>query len=552
MSDALRYIALGGLGEVGMNCAVYDFGDSAFLLDCGVNFPDVDHFGVDVIVPDFSWVVDHVERIYGVVITHGHQDHIGALPHLLSLVDIPVYAPRYAMGLIEEALAEHDLLDDTELHEIRAGQTLVLGDFTLEFIHVNHSIPDALAVGIRCEVGQFVHSGDFKIDLQPFGEAPADLARFAALGDAGVRALFSDSTNIERPGTSGSERTVREGLERVIRKADGCVMITLFSSNVFRVQAAVDIAAELGRKIVLLGRSLQRNVQVARDRGCLQIPVSGLFVDPEDVGRSVARENVLVLCTGSQGQPRAALGRMAVGDFRVFSAEPGDTVVFSSRDIPGNERLIANMKDQLARRGVYVVDDAPDVHCSGHAYRDEQALLLSLVKPREFVPVHGDHRFLTRHAALARSLGAERTHVLDNGDVLAFGATDTWREPAIDVGRIAVDDGPLGTLTADMLRDRRALARRGVCIVWMAIDAARGEIVDGPTLINRGAIDEDSEGSGLIEEAVEAIVDAFEGLSRAARSNEAEVRDTARIAVRRFLRRELQRKPIVETIVYMV
>lgn len=546
---ALRFFALGGLGEIGMNCAVIEYGDSAIVLDCGVHFPDSDNFGIEVIIPDMQWIIDNAEKIVGVVVTHGHQDHIGGLGWLLAEIDVPVYAPRFALGLIKEALEEHDLLEMTELFEISDRRRLKLGPFELEFIRVNHSIPDTFAVALRTPAGLFVHSADFKIDLDPPFEPPFDLHRFAELGREGVRAFFADSTNVERPGVAGSESTVVQAFDRIIRDARARLFITMFSTNIFRVQAAIDAAERYGRRIMLLGRSLQKAVQVARDAGCLRLNSADIFVPMERYGDVPASE-LIVLCTGSQAQPRSALMRISVGDYKPVFIDAGDQVIFSARSIPGNERAIARMKDDLVRRGAHIVDD-PDVHVSGHACRDEQRLLLRLVQPKEFVPVHGDLRYLQAHAEVAEKLGVKRTHVLQNGEVLEFGKHDTRVVDKLELTPRLVDGETFGPLDGEGLRARKRLARAGLIIAWLVVDGRSGQIIEGPTLINRGAIDHEAEDNGAMERLTAAVAEAVNNLEHRSRTDEGYVAEAVRGTIRRTLRDEFGgRKPLVETLVY--
>jgi len=549
---SVRFYTLGGLGEVGMNCAVLDCGEALIVIDCGVNFPDIDAYGIDLIIPDFSALADEAERIEAVVITHGHQDHIGALPYLLALVDVPVYAPSYAMGLIRKSLAEHKLLHDTELIEVSDGETVVLGPFSVEYVRVNHSIPDTFGLAIQTPVGLFVHTADFKVDYHPFNEPPIALARFAELGRQGVRALLSDSTNIERSGFAGSESLVVRRFTEVFGNEPGCIFVTLFSTNMFRVQAALDAAHANGRRVVLLGRSLQSNVGVARELGIVRLPSNDILLDIEEVG-DMPRNQLVVLCTGSQGQPRAALTRLAWGDFPLYTIQRGDTIIFSAREIPGNERLIHAVRDRLVRLGAKLMGPDDNLHVSGHACREEQKLLIALTRPLELIPVHGDHRFLVAHAALGKEMGVKRAHVLDNGDVLEFTTKVTERRSRLPTRRIAIDNmESIGALDGDSLRDRKQLARRGVCIIWLAFDTQTGTLLDGPFIVNRGAIDETHVEDGLLDGATEAARKAFQDLKPSARTNREQVSDAVRVAVTRFFRRELGRRPVVESFAYPV
>lgn len=528
-----------------MNCAVLECDGTMVVIDCGVNFPDVDSFGIDMIIPDFGWLEENAERIAGIVITHGHQDHIGGLPYLLSLIDVPVWAPRYALELIRASLTEHELLDDTELHEVHSNKRLRLGPFEFEFLHVNHSIPDCFGLAIHTPVGVFVHTGDFKIDDRPFHDAPFDIARFAELGRQGVRALFSDSTNIERAGTSGSESDVARAIDRVVGEHDRAVFLTLFATNMFRVQAAIEAAERHGRFLMVLGRSLQRNIESARKCGILTITRDRLIVDMDEA-RDIPRKKLVVLCTGSQGQPRAALTRMAEGDFP-FAIEAGDLVVFSARVIPGAEVLISQMKDRLVRRGALLLAEGAGVHCSGHACRDEQARMIALTRPQALVPVHGDYRFLHAHAQLGRDLGVRDTHILDNGDILEFTPETSAVVARRPAKRVVVDSsGPFSPLDGESYRERRRLARRGLCVVWMAVDRKTHEIVDGPYVANRGGLDDESIAHGVLTQAGEAAAQAWRSFDKTNNGDTAIVAEAVRRAVMRFVKSDSGRKPIIE------
>ncbi len=532
-----------------MNCAVLEHGQSLLIIACGVTFPDGDVAGIDQIAPDFAPLVARADDIEAVVITHGHADHIGALGLLLSEVDVPVVAPPYASALIQSYLREYDLDDEVDIDVVRAGDTRQLGPFDVEFVHVNHSIPQTVALAIDTGEGVVVHTADFKLDARPFGEPPADIERLRALGDAGVRMLLSDSTNIQRPGRAGSELDVAARLGEVIAAAVGRVFVTLFSTNVFRVQALVDAAEATGRKLVLLGRSLQRNVQLARDLELLRLP-STLILDAEDAVGLPAAE-ILVACTGSQGQSRAALARIAWDSLAGFQLEPGDAVLFSARAIPGNEQAIARMKDQVIRRGAAVID-AGDVHCSGHARSDEQREMLELIRPRTFVPVHGDHRFLCAHADLARELGITDVHVLDSGDVLEVDGERVSVVDRFEARRVGVDGTPLGHVDGWAVRMRRRMAERGVCVVVMTIDATSGEIEGAAQVSNLGLFDDGWVRPDLMDDAREAAAAAYYDVAPARRFDEERVAEDVRVAVMRVLRRETRRKPLVVPFVFYV
>lgn len=549
---AVRFHTLGGLGEVGMNCAILETASSLLLIDCGVNFPETDHYGVDVHIPDFAFLDANRDRLRGLVLTHGHQDHIGAVPWLLREFDLPIWGSKLALAMVHEALEEHGLHTTASLNEVRAGDVIDIAEFAVEFIHTNHSIPECMALAIDTPVGRMIHTGDFKVDHTPIDEDPIDLPRFAELGDEGVRVLFSDSTNVERPGTTGSERVAREMLIEAVRRASGRVFVALFSSNLFRVQSLIEAAHRSGRRILTLGWSLNRNIRIGRELGLLKLPGEDPFIEVEDAQR-FPPEKLLVLSTGSQGEPRAALNRVARGDFKGLALRADDLVIFSSRMIPGNERAVFGLQDLIARAGASILtpQDMP-IHVSGHACREEQKLLIGLCRPEVLVPVHGDHRFLVRHAALGEEAGVPEQFVLDNGDVL-----ELTKDSAQVVGhhkarRIIVENGIVGVADSEMLRDRARLARLGYCVIWAIVDGETGTLEEGPVLQMRGIVEEGEAGEDLLQETREAATKAFEGLAIEARRNRAEVADALRLAVRRYFRRKLQRKPFVEPIVYIV
>lgn len=525
-----------------MNCAVFEQDGRMVVFDCGVSFPDGDAFGVDHFVPDFGPLVERASDVEAILITHGHQDHIGALPLLLESLDVPVFIPRFAAGLLRHALREAGFArDEVDIREIKAGDVVQIGPFEAEFVHVNHSIPDTLAVALRTDVGTLVHTADFKIDRAPFHEDPIDLERFRALGDEGVHVLFSDSTNILRDGRTTSESDVRRGLEHAIRDCPGRAIVTMFSTNIFRIQALVEIAQLTDRRILLLGRSLQRNTELARELGLVTGPAS-VWVD-ERSARDMPPEQLIIGCTGSQAQPRAALARMAFENLAGFTIEPGDHIIFSARSIPGNEGFIARLQDGIVRRGGVIVQ-TEDVHCSGHAKREEQHEMLALVRPRIFVPVHGDHRFLVAHAELASSLGAEQTHVLENGQTLEIGPKGARVVSTREARRVCVDITPFGYAGGEAIRARRRIAERGLAILIVRVDEQTGDLLEAPFIENVGLFDDELEGA-LVDDAIDSAEDAFYDLSVRDRLHEDTCAEALRLSVMRLLRRETGRKPIV-------
>jgi ribonuclease J len=448
--------------------------------------------------------------------------------------------------MIRSMLSERGLDDGVVIRTFKPGSPFKVGPFVVEPVHVNHSIPHTCALAIRTSAGLLVHTADFKLDATPLGEPPADLARLAALGDEGVLALFSDSTNSERPGFAGSERVAREGLRRAISRADRAVFVGLFSTNLFRIQSLVDIAEELGRSVTVAGRSLEKAIGIARELGILKLGRDDLFV-PLDQARRLPRERLLCLCSGSQGEARASMSKLATGELKWLDVEPGDLVLFSSRVIPGNERAVSAIRNELARRGARFLDDESSIHVSGHACQAEQAWMIRLLRPAIFVPVHGEHRFLRRHAELARSLGVDETHVLDNGDILEITPDRARVVGHLPARQIVVEGTAIGELGGEVLRDRRRLARRGLCTVFLAVDRDSRSIVEGPHVSALGVAEGSHEVFLL---ARQAAVDAFSGLGPNARLLHPEVAETLRRAVMSVFKRELERKPLIEVLVY--
>lgn len=549
----LRYYSLGGLGEVGMNCAVFESDDRMIIVDCGVTFPESLHYGIDLIIPDFTPLVEQADRIEALIITHGHMDHIGAVPYLLRVLNVPVYAPAMAIELLRGMLHEHHLLDDAKLHVVDQDTTLELGPFTIEFPQVNHSIPHAHGLAIRTDAGLFVHTGDFKIDDHAIDEAPFDRARFERYGNQGVRALFSDSTNVEVAGWSRSERDVRDALLQTIQEQTGRVFVGLFSSNVTRLHSLLLAAEATGRSVVLLGRSVQSTLHAAERAGALTIP-SGVHITDIESIREHEDHELLFLCTGTQAEPRAALTRLATENYRGLRFKEGDTVMFSSRTIPGNEQWVYQLYDRLARQNVNVItpDDAP-IHATGHGYQEELAEMIRLVRPQTMVPVHGDHRFQQKHARLSASLGVKRQHVLDNGQVLQFTAYDSRVVATFDAGRLLLDGTIFDAIEGEAFRQRRQIARAGLVWVSLLIDRDTLSPLDAAEILNLGAYAEDREEG---EEALEAVHSTIERtwrkLSHSTKHNEEEAAEALRIAVRKQLTRVLKRRPFVVARVQLV
>lgn len=502
---------LGGLNEVGKNMTLFEYGEDMFLVDCGLAFPDQDMLGVDLVLPDFTYVERNADRIRGIVITHGHEDHIGGLPYLLKVLNVPVYGTKLTIGLIQGKLREHGLLNSASLNVINPGDVITLGGFTVEAIHVNHSIPDALGLAIRCEGGTIVHTGDFKIDTTPIDGGMMDLGRLAEIGQEGVLCLMSDSTNAERPGFTESERKVGESFETLFRKAgNNRIIVATFSSNIHRVQQIMNVAASLGRKVALVGRSLENVVSISAELGYLNIP-EGIVIDINMINRYPA-DKLVIITTGSQGEPMSALTRMAFSDHRKVEIHPNDYVIISATPIPGNEKTVSRVVNELMKLGADVVyEKMYEVHVSGHACQEELKMIMGIVKPKYFIPVHGELKHLRKHAGLALSMGIPKENILiaDNGRVAEISKKTLRCTSTVPAGRVFVDGYGVGDVGSVVLRDRKHLAQDGLVIVAVCIDRESGMIVSGPDVVTRGFVYV-KESEELINAAREVAVEAIE------------------------------------------
>ena len=502
---------LGGLNEVGKNMTLFEYGEDMFLVDCGLAFPDQDMLGVDLVLPDFTYVERNADRIRGIVITHGHEDHIGGLPYLLKVLNVPVYGTKLTIGLIQGKLREHGLLNSASLNVINPGDVITLGGFTVEAIHVNHSIPDALGLAIRCEGGTIVHTGDFKIDTTPIDGGMMDLGRLAEIGQEGVLCLMSDSTNAERPGFTESERKVGESFETLFRKAgNNRIIVATFSSNIHRVQQIMNVAASLGRKVALVGRSLENVVSISAELGYLNVP-EGIVIDINMITRYPA-DKLVIITTGSQGEPMSALTRMAFSDHRKVEIHPNDYVIISATPIPGNEKTVSRVVNELMKLGADVVyEKMYEVHVSGHACQEELKMIMGIVKPKYFIPVHGELKHLRKHAGLALSMGIPKENILiaDNGRVAEISKKALRCTSTVPAGRVFVDGYGVGDVGSVVLRDRKHLAQDGLVIVAVCIDRESGMIVSGPDVVTRGFVYV-KESEELINAAREVAVEAIE------------------------------------------
>ncbi len=548
MNDGtLRIIPLGGLGEIGLNLMVIEYCPSgsdevaAIAIDCGLMFPEREMLGIDVVIPDLSYLREK-RHLQAVVFTHGHEDHIGALPHLLREFNVPVYGTPFTLGLLRDKLEEHRLLDKTELHEFSPRQSWQVGPFTLEGIHVTHSIVDAAALAITTPLGTIIHTGDFKLDQTPIDGQRSDLPRLAEWGERGVLLLLSDSTNVERSGATPSERIVTRPLENLIAHAPGKVLVATFASHIHRIRQVIDLSLAQGRAVSVVGKSLVGNIEIARETGHLKIAPDALV----DVTKVPDRDprTITLLTTGSQGEPLSALSRIAVGDHPQVKLAPGDTVILSSRVIPGNERTIARLIDHLSRRGATVYYEAiACVHVSGHACQDELQLMLNLVRPRFFVPIHGEYRYLARHCQLARDVGIDPAGVflLEDGHVLEINAEGAQVVDPVQAGRVFVDG--LGGIEEEVLRDRRHMAEDGLVVVILGIEQQSGKLLSGPDLLSRGFLPS-TNGEGY-EAAKEVIRTTLSELPRESLTDTGVVKERVRQALRRYFRRTLGRRPVV-------
>ena len=486
----LNIIPLGGIDEIGKNITAYEYGEDIIIVDCGMSFPDEDMPGIDIVIPDFSYLVQNADRIRGLIVTHGHEDHIGGIPYLLKNINVPIYATPLTLGLIEGKLREHRLLESAKLIRVKPRDTVTLGAFTVEFIHVNHSVPDAVAVAVKTPAGIVVQTGDFKIDTTPIDDEMIDLARFAELGNEGVLALLSDSTNADRPGYTPSERLVGETFANLFRKAEGKrIIVATFSSNIHRMQQIIDQAERHGRRVAISGRSMINAVAVASELGYLNVP-EGILIEMESI-RKYTPEQTVIITTGSQGEPMSALHRMAFGDHRQVSVNPGDMIIISANPIPGNEKLVDKVINELLKLGAEVVyEKMYDVHVSGHACQEEQKLLLGIVKPQYFIPVHGEKKHLVKHAATALSMGFKKENILipQNGKVVEFYGGGMKEVGSVPAGRVLVDGLGVGDVGSIVLRDRKHLAEDGVVILALTLDYATQEVISGPEVITRGFV----------------------------------------------------------------
>ena len=550
--QSLTAIPLGGLGEFGMNMLVLRLGDDIMVIDAGMMFPESELLGVDLVIPDISYLKQNRAKVRAIVLTHGHEDHIGALPYILRDLNVPIYGTRFTLALVKKRLEEAGLLESTTLREVMPGRTIEIGPYEIEFVSVTHSTLDCVALAIRTPLGVIVHTGDFKIDQTPVDNASFDLHTLAKYGREGVLALFSDSTNVERPGFTPSERAVVPRIEDLCRSAPRRVILSCFASSIHRIQQVIDIAARVNRKVAFVGRSMIDNVEIAHSLGRLQIP-DGMVVRPQDI-RGFDPKRLVILASGSQAEPMSSLSRIAVDNHRHVSVEENDTVILSARIIPGNEKPIFRMLDHMFRRQALVYYDNAGgmIHVSGHASQEEQKLILQLVKPKYFVPVHGEYRHLFRHAALAHQLGAVSAEILllENGQAVEFTEERARRRDPVPAGRVLVDSGSLEEIEEVVIRDRKHLSEDGVVVPIIAIDKHTGKLESQPEIVTRGLMSEN--GQELLVGAREVLMKTVAESSSEENSDWGVIKEKIRVDLKRYINKQTSKRPLILPVILEV
>jgi len=552
-SQSLTAIPLGGLGEFGMNMMALRLGDDIIVIDAGMMFPESELLGVDLVIPDITYLKQNRAHVRAIVLTHGHEDHIGALPYILRDLNVPVYGTRFTLALVKKRLDEAGLLKSTTLREVTPGGRLVeIGPFEIEFIPVTHSTIDCVALAVRTPLGVIIHTGDFKIDQTPVGGAPFDLHAFARYGHEGVLALFSDSTNVERPGFTGSERNVVPRIEELCRSAPRRVILSCFASSIHRIQQVIDIAARVGRKVAFVGRSMVDNVEIAHSLEYLRIP-DGMVVRPQDI-RGFDPKRLVILASGSQAEPMSSLSRIAVDNHRFVSVDENDSVILSARIIPGNEKAIFRMLDHMFRRRalVYYDNSAGTIHVSGHASQEEQKLVLQLVKPKYFIPVHGEYRHLFRHAALAHQLGCVTGEilVLEDGHALEFTEDGAFRRDPVTAGRVCVDSGSLEEIEEVVIRDRKHLSEDGVVVPIIAIDKHTGRMESQPEIVTRGMFSDN--GTEFLAGAREVVLKTVEQSNAEEKSDWSVIKEKIRVDLKRYINKQTSKRPLILPVILEV
>lgn len=550
-AEKIKIIPLGGLSEIGRNMTAFEYKDEIIIIDCGLSFPEDDMLGIDIVIPDITYLIKNKDKVKGIVLTHGHEDHIGALPYVLKKLNVPVYGARLTLGLVDIKIKEHKL-SDVQLQKVDVGQIVQLGEFEVEFIRTSHSMPDSCALAIHTSLGVIFHTGDFKIDYTPIDGQVIDLHRIAELGKKGVLVMMADSTNVERPGYTMSESSVGATFENIFRNAKNRIIVATFASNVHRVQQVLDAAYNYDRKVVVSGRSMVNVIAVAQDLGVLNVP-EGLIIDVNDMDQ-YDDNRVTILTTGSQGEPMAALSRMASSEHRKLNIQQGDLVVFSSSPIPGNEKSITRVINQLFEKGAEVIYESfEDVHVSGHACQEELKLMHRLVKPKYFIPVHGEYKHLKQHAKLAESLGMPKENIFigQNGTVFEFGSDYGKINGSVQSGKILVDGLGVGDVGNIVLRDRKHLAEDGLMVVVVTIAKENGKIAAGPDIISRGFVYV-RESEDLIDEARKVVKSVLDGCEQQNIREWSLLKSSIRDSLKDFLYEKTKRRPMILPVIMEV
>ena len=547
----LSVIPLGGVEEIGLNMTVFEYNDDIVVVDAGLMFPEEDTLGVDFIIPDFSYLINNKEKVKAVVLTHGHEDHTGALPFLLKEISVPVYGTPLTLGLVKEKLREHNL-EDSELIPVMPRDIVNIGAFSVEFVRVTHSIVDGVGLGITTPMGLIVHTGDFKLDPTPVDGQLMDFRRFAEYGERGTLLLLSDSTNAEKGGFTFSEKEVRRAFEDIFSNTKGRIIIATFASNIHRIQQAIDVAVKYERKVILCGKSIISNAQIALSLGYLRIPHE-TWLRLEDLKNLEDRE-VVIITTGSQGEPMSVLSRIATDDHKLIKIRDGDTVILSAKMIPGNERSIGKIINHLFRRGANVIyEKVSEVHVSGHASKEELKLMLNLIKPKYFMPVHGEYRHLVYHSLLAKKMDIpkENIFILKNGDIIEISDTLARQNGSVNSGRMFIDGKGMGDVEEMVLRDRLRLAHDGIVLILLAVEKLTGNIVSGPEIISRGFVFEDAS-QEVIYNVRELIVNTIKGLEPELISDSSLLKAKLRSTLKKYLRNTMERRPMIMPIIIEV
>jgi ribonuclease J len=549
-SGKLHLVPLGGLGEFGMNCMAVRWGDDIIVVDAGMMFPEAELLGVDIVVPDISYLMENRQRVRAIVLTHGHEDHIGALPWILSELNVPVWGTEFTLAYVEDKLDEHGLLDDAELREIRPGDRFKIGPFTIHPIQVTHSLVDCVSLAIHTPLGVVIHTGDFKVDPTPTDNRLFDLHAFAEYGKEGVLALLQDSTNVERRGYTPSERAVRRKFDEVFARTERRLFISCFASSIHRIKLAVEMAFEHGRKVAFVGRSMNNSSEIAEDLGYIEIP-EGLLINPGEI-KNFAPEKVCVMISGTQGEPMSALSRAAVDNHKHAKIEKGDTVVLSSRIIPGNEKAIYRMVDHLFRREAHVIYEdgsTPPIHVSGHASQEELKLIINLVKPKYFIPVHGEYRQLKLHAELAASMrnSVGKVMLIESGDILELDELGARKAGRVTVGRICIDSGSRTDVVEDLvIKDRRHLSEDGFVLPIIAIHKLTGKVEISPEIVTRGFTGGEN---GFMEEVRQVVVETLGQSSEEERADYGVIKEKIRADLKRYISKHTQKRPLIMPVI---